>query len=135
VGEIVGQHVTATVTGHTIPDALQRRFKWLADGDAQVMQQFLNHFLIRDRQQAIATVRAEVALILQHVRDDPAVRGFHRELKVGGHTVHIFFDPRVADVKLSPGSPRYQAAPDYSWIGCLGVIAAIIVLFLLFKAR
>jgi len=136
VGEVVDQHVKANINGHTIPDALQLRFRWLSHGDPQVMQELLNHFLIRDRQQAIATVGAQVALILQHARDDSAVQAFRRELKVGGHTVHIFLDPLATDVKLSPGSPRYQGAPSYSWIWWLGVIAAIItVLIFLLRAK
>ncbi len=72
LGDVVDQHLTATVNGHTIPDALQSRFKWLADGDAQVMQVLLNHFQMRDRQQTIAAVCAEVALILQHTQNNAA---------------------------------------------------------------
>jgi len=131
VGEVVDRHVTATVNGHTISEGLQRRFEWLADGDAKVMQELLNHFLIRDRQLAIAAVGAEVVLILQHARVDSVVRAFTRELKVGGHTVHIFLDPRATEVKLSPGAPRFRLAFDYSWIWALvvlGVIATIITL-------
>jgi hypothetical protein len=135
VGEQVAQRVTATINGHTIPDGLQRRFKWIAEGDAKLMQELLNYFLIRDRQQAIEAVGAEVALILLHARDDSAVQGFRRELKVGGHTVHIFLDPRATEVKLSPGSPRYRGAADYSWIGWVGFIVGIIVLILLFKGK
>ena len=58
-----------------------------------------------------------------------------RELKVGGHTVHIFLDPSATVVKLSPGSPRYKLAPDYSWLAWLGLVAVFVVLFLLFKTK
>ncbi len=135
VGKLVEQHVTATVTGHTISDALQCRFIWLADGDAQAMQQLLNHFLMRDRQQAITTVRAEVALILQNARGDSALQAFRRELRVGGHTVHIFLDPLATDVKLTPGAPKFKVRLDYSWILALCIVAAVVALILLWRAR
>jgi hypothetical protein len=135
VGELVGQHMQTTINGHTIPEALQRRFTWLADGDAQVMQELLNHFLIRDRQQAIATVSAQVALILRNTGPYGAVQGFRREVKVGGHTVHVFLDPLATDVKLSPGPPRYLTALNYSWVWVLGGVAALVALLFLLLPR
>jgi hypothetical protein len=135
VGEAVDQHLTATVNGHTIPDGLQRRFNWLADGDAQLMQQLLNHFLVRDRQQAIAAVSAQVALILGQLRSAGPVQGFRRELKLAGHTIYIFLDPLATNVTVSPGQPRYQGVPHYAWIWILSAIAAVILLILFFKAR
>jgi hypothetical protein len=133
IKEIVGEHVNATVNEHNIPDTLQCRFKWLADGDSQVMQQLLNHFLMRDRQQAISVSAAIVSLILPHAQNSDALQGFRRELKIGGHTVHVFFDPRATEVKLTPGAPRYITPRNYYWIGGLLFVAVIIVLIWLFK--
>jgi hypothetical protein len=135
VGQVIDQHMTATVTGHTISEALQCRFLWLADGDSQAMQQLLNHFLMRDRKQAVTVVSAEVALILQHARADTAVQAFRRELRVGGHTVHIFLDPLATDVKLTPGPPKFRRRPDYSWIIALCIIAVIVALVFLWRSR
>ncbi len=132
VGKVIDQHVTATVNGHTISEALQCRFVWLADGDSQAMQQLLNHFLIRDREQAVTTVSAEVSLILQHARASANLQAFRRELRVGGHMVHIFLDPLATDVKLNPGPPKFKQRPDYSWVWgflIVGAVATIIALF------
>ncbi len=134
ISDVLTRHINATVNEHTIPENLKRRFNWLADGDAQVMQQLLNHFLMRDREQAVEITNAIVALLLPHARNGAAMKGFRRELRIGGHLVHVFFDPRATDVSLRPGSPQYKAAPDYSSIGCL-VVLALIALFIWLASR
>jgi hypothetical protein len=134
ITELVRNHVNQTVNEHNIPDNLQRRFKWLADGDSQVMQQLLNHFLMRDRQQAIEVSSALVHLILPHIQNGDELKGFRRELKIGGHKVHVFFDSRATEVKLTAGQPRYIAPASYSWIGGLILVAAIGALIWLFNA-
>jgi hypothetical protein len=118
--------VNATVSGHNIPDYLQRRFEWLADGDSQVKQQLLNYFLLRERQQAIEITAAIVNLILPHAKSGDVVQNFRRDLQIGGHTVHVFLDPRATEVKLTPGRPRFIAPPNYSWVGGLVIVAVII---------
>jgi hypothetical protein len=54
-------------------------------------------------------------------------QGSRRELRVGGHTVHVFFDARATEVTLSNGPPRYKEAPDY---GCLIGIAVVTVILI-----
>ncbi len=135
VDHAVTQHVAKTINAHAIPESLQRRFAWLADGDSQVMQQLLNHFMMRDRQQAVEKVGAQVALILQFGGDGSAIQGFRRELKVGGHKVHVFLDPRATEVTLLPGPPKYRSAANYGWIWALVVIGLIIALILFSGAK
>jgi hypothetical protein len=131
---LVRCHLTTTATSQNIPEPLQQRFRWLADMDAQVMQQMLNHFLQQDREQAVAAVDAQVAMILQTIRTSPDVKAFRRDLKLGNHNVHVFYDPRATDVTITPGAPRFRPAPDYSWLGCLGLIVVVIVLVFLFRS-
>ena len=135
IGAVVEKHLLETVNGHTIPEPLQRRFQWLAGGDTQAMQQLLNHFLLKDRQEAVAAVYAQVVILLRAAAIDKGIQGFRRELKVGGHAVHVFLDPKATAVTLSHGSPRFKSPPDYSGLGCLGVIAVIILMIWLFKAN
>jgi hypothetical protein len=122
----IEKHMLETVNGHTLPEPLQRRFQWLASGDTQVMQELLNHFLLRDQQQAIEAVAAEVTVLLRAAACGEAIQSFRRETKVGGHTIHVFLDPRATTVSLARGGPRFKSRPDYSWIGGLIVIAVII---------
>ncbi len=75
-----------------------------------------------------------VTILLRAAMTDNALQGFRRELKVGGHTIHVFLDPRATAVSLSPGSPRFKPAPDYSWIVGLIVVAVVILVIWLFKA-
>jgi hypothetical protein len=133
ITEIVSNHVNATVNEHNIPDNLQCRFTWLADGDSHVMQELLNHFLMRDRQQAIEVSAAIVSLIMPHAQNGNLLQGFRRVLRIGGHTVHVFLDPRATEVKLTAGAPRYIVPANYSWIGGLIFVAVIILLCFLFK--
>jgi hypothetical protein len=135
VTELVRQHVTATVSGHSIPEALQNRFRWLADGDVRVMEQLLNHFLTRDREQAIMAVSAQVALLLPHARNSAVLQAFRRELKIGGHTVHVFLDPRESAVRISPGSPAFKPPLHEVWGWILGVIAGFVALFLFLSRK
>jgi hypothetical protein len=128
VRAIVSSHVHETVTEYTIPANLERRFEWLADGDSRVMQELLNHFLMRDREEAIEVTDAVVAMLLPLARDDEVMKGFRRELKIGGHRVNVFYDPREEDVSSNPGVPRYKAQPDYSSVGCIVAVAIVILL-------
>lgn len=135
ITETVRNHVNTTVNDHAIPDNLKCRFQWLADGDSRLMEQLLNYFLDRDKKDAVALQHAVVSMILPHLESGDALTGFKREVKIGGHIVHIFFDPRAKEVKLSHGSPRYISPPDYSGIGTVIVVAAIIALIWLFNAK
>ncbi len=134
ITEVVRNHVNATVNKHGVPENLQRRFQWLADGDSKLMQDLLNHFLIRDRQQAVEVSHAIVSLLLPQAQKGDALKGFRRELKVGGHTVHVFLDPRATEIKLTPGPPRYKPAPDYSWIVVVVIVVLAIALASSFKS-
>jgi hypothetical protein len=135
IKEIVGKHLNATVNEHSIPGYLQRRFEWLADGDSVVKQQLLNHILMCDRQQAIEISAAIVNLILPHAQNGTAIQSFRRDLKIGGHTVHVFLDPRATEVKLTPGGPRFIGPPNYSWVGGLVFVAVIIGLIWLITSN
>jgi hypothetical protein len=131
VGDAVARHLVATVNSHTIPDALQRRFVWLADGDVQVMQQLLNHFLERDRQQVLSAITPMVAQVLQVARDSDFVQKFTRELEIGGHKVTVFLDPRATEVTISEGSPLYLAGFDSSWLWMIAAAIFFLIVFIL----
>jgi hypothetical protein len=135
ITETVRNHVNATVNDHTVPDNLKHRFVWLADGDSILMEQLLNYFLERDKKDAVAVQHAVVSMILPQLQNGDALTDFKREVKIGGHVVHVFFDPRTKEVKLSHGSPCYISPPDYSWIGGVLIWAAIIALIWLLSAK
>jgi len=137
---VVEEHLMTTVKGHTIPETLQKRFEWLAAGDAQCLQELLNYLLWKDRQEAVEAIGAEVRLLSEAIGKSE-LTGFRRELKVGGHKLNIFFDPRATGVSLAAGTPRMKSSfsastsrvnsPDYSWVlGYLVFFAIIIVWFI-----
>lgn len=130
-------HVDEVVQNYQIPDALQRRFEWLSDGDSHCVQELLNHFLGRDRELATTVVEEQVKMILATIDSTGSVvKLFRRTIEMGGHTVTIVLDPKIHGVELRKDTPlsTVSAGTDSEGLGCIIIIAALVGLWLLIKA-
>src|SRR5262249_55941596 len=69
--EVVRKHLDDVVTHYKIPEQLERRFNWLAAGDAHVKQDLLNHVQQYEKQ-LIAHNGAGVQLpvMIEHLRSE-----------------------------------------------------------------
>jgi len=131
VRQIVNKHVETTVNGHQISTAMEKRFTWLADGDSQTAQKLFNHFLMQDRRDGVELTNRVVEMLLPQVQLANGMTHFERELRLGRHQLHIHYDPLREGVEIYHGRPVRKTPPDRSWIGCLGVIVAIVIVLLL----
>lgn len=104
----LGNHLNEVVKEYEIPINLQLRFNWLTDHDSTLMKEMLNHFLLSDKNDAVESVLAEVAIVTEESsREETALRRFSRELRVGGHVVHLVMDKQATQVNVTRGKPNH----------------------------
>lgn len=140
--EQLREHLERSVKEYVVPDQLKARFKWLATDDSTSYQQLLNHFLLQDRDTAVAHATAQVAVIMQAVRDGVQVQDFSREVVVGRHRAILRFDRSCRGIRTEKvivfGQPNVTRRAPYNsgdW-GCLIYIVlgiAAIILYNVFK--
>jgi len=102
----VAAHMDAVITGHAIPEELQRRFTWLAAADVRVKQEILNRGFELEKSLVLDAARTHLPVVLRHMRSDVGERTmrFCQELKVGKHRLELLVDRDASGVKVDdPG--------------------------------
>jgi len=100
----VRKHIDELVVRYRIPDNLERRFEWLAVGDAQVKQELLNHLRNMEKTLVEQGTREQFPIMLDHLRSDES-RHTHRMaqiIRVGNHELELLFDKKASGVALHP---------------------------------
>lgn len=136
--EAVRKHMDDVVIHYKIPEQLERRFNWLAAGDAQVKQDLLNHFQQYEKQLVAQGAGMQLPVMIDHLRSG-AGQHTHRlaqVLKIGNHELEVALDKSASGVAIvEPWTARPAAAigqaASYKWIWW--VVAAIGVLFIIMR--
>ncbi|MEE8312159.1 MAG: hypothetical protein V3R77_07870, partial [Candidatus Binatia bacterium] len=87
----VSAHVDAVMTGHRIPEELQRRFRWLSDADVQAKQDLLNHRNVLEKTLILDALRVRLPILLRHARDEAGPRTTHlaQVFTIGKHELEL----------------------------------------------
>ena len=139
VAGVVHEHFRDVATHYAIPDALERRFTWLAAGDVQVKQQLLNALQDQERELAVAGSRKKMAVLLDHVRGDTAghTTRLVETLEVGKHELQLCLDRTASGITpmvVADGNARLRNAAVESngsygcllWIGAVAVVSGFL---------
>jgi len=107
---VVGTHVDAVMTGHRIPEELQRRFRWLSEADVQAKQDLLNHRNALEKTLILDAVRVQLPTMLGHARSEAGARTTHlaQIFTIGKHELELVVDPSTSGVTVD--EPRLAAA-------------------------
>lgn len=106
----VGAHVDAVMTGHRIPEELQRRFRWLSDADVQAKQDLLNHRNALEKTLILDALRVQLPTLLRHTRGEASSRATRlaQVFTIGKHELELVLDPSATGIAVD--EPRLAAA-------------------------
>jgi hypothetical protein len=130
----VRDYLVSTVTGHAIPETMEKRFEWLSSGDVKVKQQLLNNLRAMERNLVLDTIREELPIFLAQIRNNGKVMSrVTRTLRIGKHECVVAFDPKASGITDSiyvPALPKTGSAlPSWLW----WIAGGAILLFLITK--
>lgn len=131
---LVRQHISEVVTAFKIPDAMERRFAWLAHGDVHVKQQLLNYLREAEKQMVVQGAGAQMGALLEKLRSDPQghIGRMTHIFIIGKHELHVVFrhDRHGASLEayrsLPPNTDRSNSVP---WLVIGAIILGLIMLF------
>lgn len=139
--DTVRRHMDDVVVHYTIPSSLEKRFDWLAAGDARVKQTLLNHFQQYEKDLVVEGARLQTPVMLEHLRGN-AGANTHRLaqiLKIGNHELELAVDRNASGVQLvepfversraTASCPPSTEPTSYKWV--FWVVGAIIVFYLM----
>jgi hypothetical protein len=128
----VTNHIESVVIAYKIPENLERRFQWLSSGDMGVKQQLLNYLRQMERSLVIEGARAQLPVMLEHLRADSAgyTTRLAQILKVGKHELELLLDRNSTGVILEEATPirTYNPTQQRNTLVVWLIIAAVIIL-------
>lgn len=128
----IDRHIEAVVTAHHIPQEMEARFEWLAQGDVNVKQQLLNHLRGLERKLVSDGARLQLPAMIDHLKSNAGTltHRMTQTLKIGKHELELLIDREFDGVALEewkpPLSPAKAATGGSGWIIWLLIVAAII---------
>ena len=146
VVRLAERHISTVLEEYKIPEALERRFDWLAANDVTVKQEILNHLQGLDKKLVSEAARLQADVMVQHLLEDQAklTRRFTHTLSIGNHQLMLLADGRAQGCQLEEykavdsGSNRFSdsgsnrfSGSDYGWIWWVVGIGGIILVYLL----
>lgn len=128
----IDRHIEEVVTAHHIPQEMEARFEWLAQGDVNLKQQLLNHLRGLERKLVSDGARLQLPVMIEHLKSNAGTltHRMTQTLKIGKHELELLIDREFDGVALEewkpPLSPAKTATGGNGWTIWLLVIAAII---------
>jgi hypothetical protein len=136
--ELARSKITEFVVNYKIPSNLEGRFNWLSAGDVSVKQMLLSHIQEVEKTIVVEAVRAQVPVMLEHLRSAGLQTGRLAQIvRVGKHELELLMDKTVRGAQIEdPSAPmRSMKNPPNPYIFfCLVFIAALII-FLIILSR
>ena len=130
VASVVDQHFCDVAAHYKIPDALERRFTWLAAGSVQIEQELLNELQEHDRKLAVVGARTKMTVLVDHMRRDTAghTTRLVETLKVGKHELKLCLDRTARGI--APMAPTdMESTGSYGFLWWIGAAAVLVGFF------
>lgn len=129
ISQRVKDHLAQVVTHYEIPDSMESRFNWLAQGDVEIKQKLLNYFRQQEKVLLSTALSTQLPILLSHLQSDKGNLTTHTAqiLKVGKHEVRVEINERVNGIsETAPARPQESAGSSWVW----WIIGAIILLII-----
>jgi hypothetical protein len=103
--EVVAQvrdHIASVVSAFRVPESMERRFAWLAQGDVRVKQQMLDHLREQEKRLVIGGARDQIDVLLDKFRADSErhISRMAHVFKIGKHELEVLFESDRSGVPL-----------------------------------
>jgi hypothetical protein len=138
--DAITSHIDNVVVHFRIPESLERRFNWLAAGDAHVKQDLLNHLRSFEKALVVDGARERLPVMIEHLRSE-AGRHTHRiadVLKIGNHELELLIDKASSGVSVVEPFVSLQstvirtasaATGSYKWLWWVAAAAVALFIF------
>jgi hypothetical protein len=91
--ELARSKITEFVVNYKIPSNLESRFNWLSAGDVSVKQMLLSHIHEVEKTIVVEAVRAQVPVMLEHLRSAGSHTGRLAQIvRVGKHELELLME-------------------------------------------
>jgi hypothetical protein len=105
VTELARSTIAKFVVDYKIPADLERRFDWLSAGDVSVKQMLLSHIQEVERTIVLEAVRAQLPVMLEHLRSAWSHTGrLAQVVYVGKHELEIVMDQTAFEIRTDQRS-------------------------------
>ena len=131
--ELARSNITEFVVNYKIPADLECRFNWLSAGDVSIKQMLLSHIQEVEKTVVVEAIRAQVPLMLEHLRSAGSQTGRLAQIvRVGKHELELLMDKGSTGVRAEEPTRFIFATPakSGSYTGLVWVI--LIVIFVAF---
>ena len=137
--ELAQSKITEFVVNHKIPESLERRFNWLSAGDVSVKQMLLSHIQEVEKTIVVEAVRAQVPVMLVHLRSAGSHTGRLAQIvRVGKHELELLMDKGVTGARIEDPSvlirPKQQNSL-HPYVSLVSLFVAALLLFLIVLSR
>ncbi len=127
---VVKEHLEQDVLSYAIPEQMEKRFKWLSQGDIDIKQKLLNFLRSKERELAAESVRINVPILAEHLRNAQENHTHHlaHKLQIGKNEIVVILTSKVEGItETAPRAPApTSSASDNSWIWwVIGIIILI----------
>jgi hypothetical protein len=137
--ELARSKITEFVVNYKIPSNLESRFNWLSAGDVSVKQMLLSHIQEVEKTIVVEAVRAQVPVMLEHLRSEGSHTGrLAQIIRVGKHELELLMDKDVTGARIEDPSVPIRSMRQYSlnpYIFFVSVFMAAFVIFLIVLSR
>jgi hypothetical protein len=137
--ELARSKITEFVVNYKIPGSLESRFNWLSAGDVSVKQMLLSHVQEVEKTIVLEAVRAQVPVMLEHLRSAGSQTGRLAQIvRVGKHELELLMDKNITGAGVEdPSVPIRSMRRDSvnSYIFFVSVFIAALVIFLIILSR
>lgn len=137
VTELARSKITEFVVNYKIPANLELRFNWLSAGDVSVKQMLLSHIQEVEKTVVLEVVRAQVPVMLDHLRSAGSHTGRLAQIvRVGKHELELLMDKTVTGARTEdPSAPIRSMRQGNPYIFFVSVFIAALVIFLVILSR
>jgi hypothetical protein len=131
--ELARSKIAEFVVNYKIPSNLENRFNWLAAGDVSVKQILLTHIQEVEKAIVVEAVRAQVPVMLEHLRSAGSQTGRLAQIvRVGKHELELLMDKTVTGVRMEDPSVPIRSVKQNGlnpYILFIAVFAATFIIF------
>lgn len=137
--ELARSKITEFVVNYKISSNLESRFNWLSAGDVSVKQMLLSHVQEVEKTIVVEAVRAQVPVMLDHLRSSGSHTGRLAQIvRVGKHELELLMDKTVTGARIEDPSVLIRPMQQHSfnpYIFFVSVFVAALVIFLIVLSR
>jgi hypothetical protein len=137
--ELAQSKITEFVVNYKIPENLERRFNWLSAGDVSVKQMLLSHIQEVEKTIVLESVRAQVPVMLEHLRSAGSHTGRLAQIvRVGKHELELLMDKTITGARIEDPSVLIRPMQQNSltpYIFFVSVLVVALVIFLIILSR